>query len=107
VMARFESALRGEEDYAVEFRTNPTAAGDFRWIYAVGNVERDAGGKPVRFREWPWTSPSASKLKKTYAPPRHNLRRRSKPAAWAHGEGIFRPDAYGWTMRHEIFGVVA
>ncbi len=50
VLARFESAVRGEEPYALEFRTTPNPAGDFHWIYAAGKVEWDSGGKPVRFR---------------------------------------------------------
>ncbi len=50
VWVRFEAAMRGEESYSLEFRTNPDAAGNFHWVFAVGNVEQDADGTPIRFR---------------------------------------------------------
>jgi two-component sensor histidine kinase/integral membrane sensor domain MASE1 len=47
VMAQFWAAARTETTFRVEFRLN---SDDLRWLTAVGSIERDAHGVPMRMR---------------------------------------------------------
>jgi two-component sensor histidine kinase len=46
----FVNAVRGAvTDYVAEYRVVRPSDGDIRWVYAKGQIERDAGGEPIRF----------------------------------------------------------
>jgi two-component sensor histidine kinase/PAS domain-containing protein len=48
IVARFESALRGEAEYKVEYRTNAQKTQTSRWIASKAVVHRDATGEVLR-----------------------------------------------------------
>ncbi len=46
----FINAVHGAmTDYVAEYRVVRPSDGDIRWIYAKGQIERDAEGRPIRF----------------------------------------------------------
>ncbi len=50
VQRNMKAAIAGGAAYNVEFRTRSGPHGEFHWVAAVGEVERDESDKPVRIR---------------------------------------------------------